>query len=128
MGPRIAVSLCGHAARRCVIAREQYLDAAGAFLRGIKRRLDALSIMDDMSNCATSSTCTQDEYGLNVTALDYHVKSNSRTVSSVLRFLGLLRFRHGAGWKRIDMQKPRFFAYSDPECNSVFNPSCEGSA
>jgi len=27
MGPRIAVSLCGHAARRCVIAREQYLDA-----------------------------------------------------------------------------------------------------
>src|SRR5437899_4980942 len=27
MGPRIAVSLCGHPARRCVIAREQYLDA-----------------------------------------------------------------------------------------------------
>ena len=27
MGPRIAVTLCGHAARRCVLAREQYLDA-----------------------------------------------------------------------------------------------------
>ena len=27
MGPRIAVTLCGHTARRCVVAREQYLDA-----------------------------------------------------------------------------------------------------
>jgi len=27
MGPRIAVTLCGHAARRCVVARDQYLDA-----------------------------------------------------------------------------------------------------
>jgi len=27
MGPRIAVTLCGHAARRCGVAREQYLDA-----------------------------------------------------------------------------------------------------
>lgn len=27
MGPRIAVTLCGHAARRCVVAREQYLGA-----------------------------------------------------------------------------------------------------
>lgn len=27
MGPRIAVTLCGHAARRCVVARGQYLDA-----------------------------------------------------------------------------------------------------
>ena len=27
MGPRIAVSLCGHVARRCVVARDQYLDA-----------------------------------------------------------------------------------------------------
>jgi putative glutamine amidotransferase len=27
MGPRIAVTLCGHVARRCVVAREQYLDA-----------------------------------------------------------------------------------------------------
>lgn len=27
MGPRIAVTLCGHATRRCAVAREQYLDA-----------------------------------------------------------------------------------------------------
>lgn len=27
MGPRIAVTLCGHAARRCIVARDQYLDA-----------------------------------------------------------------------------------------------------
>jgi putative glutamine amidotransferase len=27
MGPRIAVTFCGHAARRCVVARDQYLDA-----------------------------------------------------------------------------------------------------
>lgn len=27
MGPRIAVTLCGHATRRCDVAREQYLDA-----------------------------------------------------------------------------------------------------
>ncbi len=27
MAPRIAVTLCGHAARRCVVARDQYLDA-----------------------------------------------------------------------------------------------------
>lgn len=27
MGPRIAVTLCGHATRRCGVAREQYLDA-----------------------------------------------------------------------------------------------------
>jgi putative glutamine amidotransferase len=27
MGPRIAVTLCGHATRRCEVAREQYLDA-----------------------------------------------------------------------------------------------------
>jgi putative glutamine amidotransferase len=27
MGPRIAVTLCGHAARRCVVARDQYLGA-----------------------------------------------------------------------------------------------------
>ncbi len=27
MGPRIAVTLCGHATRRCVVAREQYLSA-----------------------------------------------------------------------------------------------------
>lgn len=27
MGPRIAVTLCGHTARRCVVAREQYLGA-----------------------------------------------------------------------------------------------------
>jgi putative glutamine amidotransferase len=27
MGPRIAVTLCGHVARRCAVAREQYLDA-----------------------------------------------------------------------------------------------------
>lgn len=27
MGPRIAVTLCGHATRRCVVARDQYLEA-----------------------------------------------------------------------------------------------------
>ncbi len=27
MGPRIAVTLCGHSAARCVVARDQYLDA-----------------------------------------------------------------------------------------------------
>ena len=27
MGPRIAVTLCGHDASRCVVARDQYLEA-----------------------------------------------------------------------------------------------------
>ena len=31
MGPRIAVTLCGHAAHRCAVARDQYLDAIRRF-------------------------------------------------------------------------------------------------
>ena len=48
MGPRIAVSLCGHTARRCVVAREQYLDALpDLFGLALRSRRDALAIADE---------------------------------------------------------------------------------